>query len=139
MMFSTPLVNQPIIPHDINNTLIPSLENQFDVQEATGDQSKNQENIELLPPSNTLYINNLNEKVYLDELKQDLFTEFSAYGKVIDVIAKKNIRMRGQAFIIFESIDSAKEALQEMQGVEFYGKNMVNNKRCRIKLKRTFF
>jgi len=37
------------------------------------------------PPNNTIYINNLNEKVQVDELKDDLLKIFEEYGEIIDV------------------------------------------------------
>lgn len=102
------------------------------------------ETIELLPPNFTIYIRNLNEKIPLDgffnnissilqkiffisnvELKQELFNLFSPYGNILDVIAKRNIRMRGQAFIIFQELSSAVEAVKEMQDYSFYQKPMV--------------
>lgn len=49
----------------------------------------------------TVYVQNLNEKVPLAELKEYLFQLFSNLGiNVLEVKAKKNIRMRGQAFIV---------------------------------------
>jgi RNA recognition motif-containing protein len=36
-------------------------------------------------PNNTVYINNLNEKVPIEELKDTLFTIFEEYGEIIDV------------------------------------------------------
>jgi len=41
------------------------------------------------------------------------------------IIAKRNIRMRGQAFIIFKDINSAMEAKRRLHGRELYGKTMV--------------
>ena len=38
-----------------------------------------------LAPNNTIYINNLNEKVPIDELKDTLFTIFEDYGEILDV------------------------------------------------------
>ena len=38
-----------------------------------------------LAPNNTIYINNLNEKVPIDELKDSLFTTFEEYGDILDV------------------------------------------------------
>lgn len=38
-----------------------------------------------LAPNNTIYINNLNEKVPIDELKDSLFTTFEEYGEILDV------------------------------------------------------
>ena len=36
-------------------------------------------------PNNTLYINNLNEKVPMDELKDTLFEMFEEFGEILDV------------------------------------------------------
>ena len=50
---------------------------------------------------------------------------FSTFGNIVDIIAKRNIRMRGQAFIIYQDISSAIEAVKEMQDYSFYQKPMV--------------
>lgn len=68
---------------------------------------------------------NLNEKIKIPVLKEKLLEEFTPFGPVLDVIAHKNIRMRGQAFVVFESIDSAKKAQQEMRNRELFGKPMI--------------
>jgi len=75
-----------------------------------------------IPPNQTLYLNNLNEKVKIEELKQSLFFLFSPYGEIVDIVAKRNIKMRGQAFIIFKNIESASRALKELQGYTFLDK-----------------
>lgn len=41
------------------------------------------------------------------------------------IIAKRNIRMRGQAFIVFRDINSAMEAKRRVNGRTLYGKTMV--------------
>lgn len=74
--------------------------------------------------ANTLYIRNLNESVKLPVLKQDLQTTFSQFGKVLDVVAHKNIRMRGQAFVVFEDPDAAKAAQHGVQGFKYHDKEM---------------
>lgn len=66
----------------------------------------------------------MNEKVPIDELKDTLYNTFEEYGEIIDVnipmivkiVAKKNIRMRGQAFIIYSDINSAMEAKRKLHG-----------------------
>jgi len=45
--------------------------------------------------NNTLYINNLNERVRLEDLKEELHKLFSEFGAIIEIKAKKDIRMRG--------------------------------------------
>lgn len=59
-------------------------------------------------PSHTIYVNNLNEKVKKDELKKSLYAIFSQFGHIMDIVALKTLKMRGQAFIIFKEISSGK-------------------------------
>lgn len=47
-------------------------------------------------PSETLYINNINEKVKKNVLKKMLYMLFSQYGKIIDIVACKGLKRRGQ-------------------------------------------
>jgi len=74
--------------------------------------------------SETLYIQNLNEKIRIDVLKASLRGLFKSYGEVVDVVAHNNLRMRGQAFVSFESADIAKKALKEVKGFPLYSKPM---------------
>jgi RNA recognition motif-containing protein len=78
-------------------------------------------------PNHTIYINNLNEKIKKDELKKSLYAIFSQFGQILDIVAMKNLKMRGQAFIIFKEIASATNALRTMQGFPFYDKPMRIN------------
>jgi RNA recognition motif-containing protein len=71
---------------------------------------------------NTIYVNNLNERVKIPELKKCLYAIFSKFGKILDIVALKNLRMRGQAFIIFDQPDSAAQALTSMQSFPLYDK-----------------
>ncbi|KAF8978001.1 hypothetical protein BGZ46_006950 [Entomortierella lignicola] len=75
--------------------------------------------------SPSLYIKNLNEKIKLDVLKKSLRAIFGQYGEVLDIVAHSNIRMRGQAFVIFDNKDIAAKALSEVQGFPLYGKPMM--------------
>lgn len=99
-----------------------------------------------IKPNHTIYINNLNEKVKKEgklkpkvcviyktnmissflciELKKALHAIFSQFGPILDIIALKTLKMRGQAFVIFKELDSAARALQSMQGFPFYDKPM---------------
>lgn len=53
-----------------------------------------------------------------------MFNLFSNYGEVLDVNAKKNIKMRGQAFVIFKDAETAESAIDTLQNYMFYGKPM---------------
>ncbi|KAK3816576.1 MAG: hypothetical protein J3Q66DRAFT_342862 [Benniella sp.] len=77
-----------------------------------------------IDPNQTIYLRNLNEKVKKDELKRTLYCLFSAYGKVISIIATKTRGGRGQAFIAFSDIVSTTTALRGLQGFTIYGKSM---------------
>ncbi|CAG9793681.1 unnamed protein product [Diatraea saccharalis] len=75
-------------------------------------------------PNHTIYINNLNEKIKKEELKKSLYAIFSQFGQILDIVALKTLKMRGQAFVIFKEISSATVALRSMQGFPFYDKPM---------------
>ncbi|KAG5638501.1 hypothetical protein H0H81_012306 [Sphagnurus paluster] len=72
----------------------------------------------------TLYIQNLNEKIKTDVLKTSLRGLFKSYGEVLDVVAHSNLRMRGQAFVSFASTESARRALKDVQRFPLYSKPM---------------
>ena len=80
--------------------------------------------------SETLYIQNLNEKIKIPVLKASLRGLFKSYGEVLDVVAHGNLRMRGQAFVSFESADVARKALKEVRGFPLYSKPMVSVAFC---------
>jgi len=73
-------------------------------------------------PNNTLYINNLNDKVSKEELKVQLLALFATYGKVIDIGASKSQKMKGQAFLVFTDLASATSAMRACEGMLFYDK-----------------
>ena len=47
-------------------------------------------------PNETIYINNINEKIKTDVLKKNLYMLLSQYGKIKKIIACKGLKMRGQ-------------------------------------------
>ena len=81
----------------------------------------------LLPPSETVYIRNLKEDVKLNILKQEIQNIFKPYGEILQIIANKNIRMRGQAFVVFADVDGAQRAIDSVQGYALHDKPMVLN------------
>ena len=58
------------------------------------------------------------------DLKKALYAIFSQFGQVLDIVAIKTIKMRGQAFVVFGDINSAANALRSMQGFPFFDKPM---------------
>uniref|UniRef100_A0A4W3JYB0 Small nuclear ribonucleoprotein polypeptide B2 n=1 Tax=Callorhinchus milii TaxID=7868 RepID=A0A4W3JYB0_CALMI len=75
-------------------------------------------------PNHTIYINNINDKIKKDELKRALYSLFSQFGQIVDIVALKTMKMRGQAFVIFKELCSATSGLRQLQGFPFYGKPM---------------
>jgi RNA recognition motif-containing protein len=77
-----------------------------------------------IPPNQTIYVNNLNEKTKKEDLKKSLYAIFSQFGTILDIVALKTLKKRGQAFVVFKDIPSATNALRSMQGFPFYDKPM---------------
>lgn len=77
-----------------------------------------------IPPTPTIYVNNLNDKLKKQELKKNLYLLFCQYGNVLEIHCAKTTKMRGQAWIIFEALSGATRALRELQEFDFFGKNM---------------
>ncbi|KAJ4257445.1 hypothetical protein NW762_008569 [Fusarium torreyae] len=75
-------------------------------------------------PISTVYVQNLEERVKLETLIDALRTIFSEFGHVVDVVAKKNLRAKGQAFIVFDKPESAQDAIEEIDGFELFDKPM---------------
>jgi len=77
-----------------------------------------------IPPNQTLYVNNLNEKIKVPELKCCLTELFGTYGEVIDIIAFGTLKKKGQAFVVFRDISCATNAMRALQGFSFLDKPM---------------
>jgi len=77
-----------------------------------------------IPPNHTIYVNNLNGKIKKQQLRKSLYNLFVTYGRVVAVIAMKGVKMRGQAFIVFDDVQNSTAALRSLQGVVFYDKPM---------------
>lgn len=76
-----------------------------------------------VPPNNTIYVNNINEKLKREELMQSLRHVFGQFGKILDITCyTKILKAKGQAFIVFDKLESATKALTEMQNFMFYNK-----------------
>lgn len=71
------------------------------------------------------FTNNLFPFYFCTELKRSLYALFSQFGHVVDIVALKTMKMRGQAFVIFKELGSSTNALRQLQGFPFYGKPMV--------------
>ena len=57
-----------------------------------------------LRPNHTIYIQNMNEKIKKEDLRKSLYVLMSQFGQVLDIVALKTMKMRGQAFVVFKEI-----------------------------------
>lgn len=44
---------------------------------------------------------------------------------MIDIVAKTNLKAKGQAFVVFDKPESAQAAIEELQGFELFEKPML--------------
>lgn len=72
----------------------------------------------------TIYINNLNEKLQIKTLVDSVRQCCEEYGAVVDIVARRSLRKRGQAFVVFDTADAAQRALRALKDKELYGKPM---------------
>ncbi|KAH6765719.1 RNI-like superfamily protein [Perilla frutescens var. hirtella] len=75
-----------------------------------------------IPPSQTIYVRNINEKIKKEELKRSLYALFSQYGRILDIVALKTPKLRGQAWVVFSEVPAASNAVRQMQNFQFYEK-----------------
>jgi U2 small nuclear ribonucleoprotein B'' len=73
----------------------------------------------------TLYVSNLNTRLNKKLLKQHLYHLFGIYGQIIDIVALKTPRMRGQAFVVYKEVRMALAAMQALQNFEFHHKPLM--------------
>jgi U2 small nuclear ribonucleoprotein B'' len=59
-------------------------------------------------------------------LKKCLYAMFSQFGRILDVVAMKTYRLRGQAWVVFTDTAAATNALRTMQGFPFFEKPIVS-------------
>lgn len=71
-----------------------------------------------------MYVRNLEESIKIEQLKEALSELFSEYGTILEIVAKKNLKAKGQAFIVFDNVESAQKAIDEIQGFELFDKPM---------------
>ena len=70
-----------------------------------------------LAPIHTIYVRNLNYKMQPNEMRKALYAEFIKFGKILDIVVGiKRFALRGQAWIIFDDVNSAVRAVSEMNG-----------------------
>lgn len=77
-----------------------------------------------IPPNPTIYIKNINDKLKKDALRKNLYLAFSQFGNILEVHALKTMKLRGQAWIVFDNLGGATKAMRAGQDMEFFGKSL---------------
>jgi U2 small nuclear ribonucleoprotein B'' len=72
-----------------------------------------------------LYVRGLPDKLPKEDLKRNLYMLFATYGVILDVVALKTMKMRGQAHVVFRDQDASTQAMRALNGFMFFGKEMV--------------
>jgi RNA recognition motif-containing protein len=74
-----------------------------------------------------LYVTNLpSAKIQKEDLRTELYMLFSTYGPVLDIVAMKTMKMRGQAHITFRDVQTSTQAMRSLEGFEFLGSQLVS-------------
>ena len=79
----------------------------------------------MLQPNATLYIKNIDWKVKKALLRRALYSLFTRHGKVLEIIVLRRDGLRGQAWVIFDDVQAATDALQALQGFTLFGRDLV--------------
>jgi len=79
------------------------------------------------PPNATVYVRNFNERVKIPLLEKTIREIFGEFGNIIDIVAKKNLKAKGQAFVVYESEEDAQDAIDTLQGFDLFndGRKLV--------------
>ncbi|VWU50118.1 U2 small nuclear ribonucleoprotein B'', putative [Hepatocystis sp. ex Piliocolobus tephrosceles] len=89
-------------------------------------------------PNQTLYVNNLEDKININDLKYLLYEFFCPYGHILDIVLKKSNKLRGQAFVVFNNIASSTLAYKNLKGKLFLNKNInINYAKTKSKIIKT--
>ncbi|KAG5032761.1 hypothetical protein JHK82_016331 [Glycine max] len=93
-----------------------------------------------IPQNKAIYINNLNEKIKIDGmLLKSLNTVFTQFREILEVLAFKTLKHKGQAWVFFEDASSASNVVRQMQGFPFYDKLMITVFHTVVDIIRLFF
>ncbi|KAL4159185.1 hypothetical protein PRNP1_004951 [Phytophthora ramorum] len=78
-----------------------------------------------VPPNQSLYLNNLNDKIKADRMKATLYATLSQHGKILEIVMGRARRLRGQAWVTFDDVPSASNALRAVGGSVLFDKPVV--------------
>ncbi|KAL0370712.1 UNVERIFIED_CONTAM: U2 small nuclear ribonucleoprotein B'' [Sesamum angustifolium] len=58
------------------------------------------------------------------DIKHYLASNLLEYGRIVDIVALKTSKLRGQAWVVFSEVTAASNAVRQMQNFPFYDKPM---------------
>lgn len=76
-------------------------------------------------PIETIYINNLEEKVPISKLKQTIRRVFGQCGTIVDIQANGSLKRRGQAFVTYNTTEESRNAVERFKDFRLF-KNPIN-------------
>jgi len=77
-----------------------------------------------IQPSCTMYLNHLNERLTVTQLRLILQELCSRFGTILDLVVHDSLRRRGQAWVVYETVDEATKAIEALHGLELDGKRI---------------
>ena len=77
-------------------------------------------------PHKTLYVSGLDERVRKLTQRRLLYTLFVEFGRVEDVVVGTGNKLRGQAWVTFNDVNSAVEAMRKCQGLVMSATKKLN-------------
>uniref|UniRef100_A0A8C9A4C1 RRM domain-containing protein n=1 Tax=Prolemur simus TaxID=1328070 RepID=A0A8C9A4C1_PROSS len=83
-------------------------------------------------PNHTIDIYNTDDRISKEGLKRFPYALFSRFGHMVDIVALKTMKMRGQDFVVFKNLGSATNALRWLQGFPFSAKPMQSSMKNRF-------
>ena len=87
-------------------------------------------------PTQTCYVNHINEKFKPLQLKSMLRDSFCKFGEILDVSVKKSLKTRGQGWVTFSTVDAATKALEALDQTYFLGKSESDERPVQVNFSR---
>ncbi|KAI5949439.1 hypothetical protein KGF57_004649 [Candida theae] len=74
-------------------------------------------------PKQTVYVNNINDRVSTNKVRSVLETNLQKY-RPVSISLAKTLKLKGQAFLTFQSIGDASRAIEALNNQEYFGKRV---------------
>lgn len=103
---------------------VPVVKRQKFTQDENADSLNSTQIDKIGNASHTLYVRNLDDKIPILKMKQNLYILFSTYGDVVQINYTNRGSLRGQAWVVFGSVQEASVALSNVLKYNFFGKSI---------------